>query len=174
MNIIRFQPIFSEMETLRRQVDQIFDDLVTNSHNSNQRDSLGYWKPAIELQDHGSQYLLRAILPGIDGQDLDIQVTKDAVVISGEIRSSQSVSPEAGESKESEQSRKYIHSEFNYGKFQRVIPLPSSVVNDQVGAKFEQGILTLTLPKQEAQQVVKIKLGGQDVPNLPAVEAEQN
>lgn len=150
MNLIRFQPIFPEMDSLRRQVDQIFDELVVSNPVVNHRDSAALWQPAIELQDHTEYLLLRVALPGIDGKDVDVQVTKDAVGIFGEVRS-----------QPQEQQNNYIRSEFQYGKFQRVIPLPTNIINEQVEAKFDQGMLILTLPKQETQRrtVVKINLG---------------
>lgn len=150
MNLIRFQPIFPEMESLRRQMDQIFDELVVNNPVTHQKDYTNLLKPAIELQDHTEYFLLRVALPGVDGKDVDVQVTKDAVAISGETKS-----------QHQEQQNNYIRSEFHYGKFQRVISLPTNILNEQVEAKFDQGILTLTLPKQEAQKrtVVKINLG---------------
>lgn len=150
MNLIRFQPIFPEMESLRRQMDQIFDELVVSNPVSNSRDYAALWKPAIELQDHTEYFLLKIALPGIDGKDVDVQVTKDTVAISGEVRSTNQ-----------ESQNNYVRSEFHYGKFQRLISLPTNIVNEQVEAKFDQGILTLTLPKQESQRrtVVKLNLG---------------
>lgn len=161
MNLIRLQPLFPEVEALRRQMDQIFDELVvdTTYPRSSQRQDHP-WQPSIELQDHNDHLLLQVALPGVEGKDLEVQVTKDAVGISGEMRSSHL-----------DQQKNYIRSEFRYGKFQRVINLPTNVVNEKAKAKFELGILTLTLPKQEAQQrtVVKINLG-ESSPTLEATE----
>ncbi len=92
---------------------------------------------------------MRAEIPGIEGKDLDVQVSKEAVSIAGETRH---------ESKTED--RGYFRSEFRYGKFQRTIPLPVPIKNDQVKAEFKNGILTLTLPKVEEakNRVVKINL----------------
>ena len=143
MALIRWQP-FQELETLRRQMDQMFDDLaITESQYSMN------WKPAIELQDTEENLILRAEIPGVEGKDIDIHVTREAVALSGEHRY---------ENKASE--RGYFRSEFRYGKFQRVISLPVAIQNDQVKAEFNNGILTLTLPKvtQARRTVVKINL----------------
>jgi HSP20 family protein len=144
MALIRWQP-FQEIETLRRQFDQLFDELA----GSNQQSPMA-WAPSVELQDTESSLILRAQIPGIEAKDLDVQVTRDAVAISGEHRS---------ENKANEKG--YFRSEFRYGKFQRLIPLPVHIKNDQVQADFKNGVLTLTLPKLEApqRQVVKINLG---------------
>jgi HSP20 family protein len=144
MALIRWQP-FHEMESLRRQMDQLFDDFagITRENQMTVR------TPAIELKDENNHLVLRAEVPGVEAKDLDIQVTKDAVSIAGEHRY---------ESKTEEKG--FYRSEFRYGKFQRAIPLPVPVENDKVEAEFKNGILTLTLPKAEDAQnrVFKVNL----------------
>lgn len=86
----------------------------------------------------------------MDAKDLDIQVTADAVSVSGE-RKSESKSESNG----------IKRTEFRYGKFQRVIPLPVRIQNTDVKAEYKDGILHLTLPKaeEEKNRVVKVNLG---------------
>ncbi|MBW4567687.1 MAG: Hsp20/alpha crystallin family protein [Tolypothrix carrinoi HA7290-LM1] len=143
MALIRWQP-FQEMETLRHQMDKMFDELA--GYN---REVTKTWSPAVELEDTNDQLILRAEVPGLEGKDLDIQVAREAVSIAGETRY---------ENKAEE--RGYLRSEFRYGKFQRTIPLPAAIKNDQVQAEFKNGILTLTMPKAEEakNKVVKINL----------------
>ena len=88
-------------------------------------------------------------VPGVEAKDLDVQVTEDAVSIVGE-RKSQAKTEENGTTR----------SEFQYGKFQRVIPLPARIQNTKVQAEYKDGILNLTLPKteQEKNKVVKVDL----------------
>jgi HSP20 family protein len=85
----------------------------------------------------------------MEAKDLDVQVTENAVSISGERKS---------EAKKQENS--VTRSEFHYGKFHRVIPLPARVQNTNVTAEYKDGILNLTLPKteQEKNKVVKVNL----------------
>lgn len=113
MMIRRWQPI-DAMETLRRQIDQVFDEF---KDLSNKRSLPGV--PAIELLDTPENLILRALLPGIDRNDIDIHVTREAVSIAGERR----YPPGAEE-------RGYFRSEFCYGKFQRVVPLPLPVQHE--------------------------------------------
>lgn len=143
MALIRWQP-FQEIETLRRQMDRLFDEMVSDN-----REAQITWKPAVELKDTEDNLIVRAEIPGVEGKDLDIRVTREAVVISGEHRY---------EKKASE--RGFFRTEFRYGKFQRVIALPVAVQNDQVQAEFKDGILTLTLPKvtEARRKVVKVNL----------------
>ena len=138
MTLIRWQPI-SEMETLRRQMDGLFGEM-----RKVPSEAQAAWQPAIELQDTDESIILRSLLPGIEAKDLDIRVTGEAVSITGEHR----------------QVQNYLRSEFRYGKFQRVVALPVVVENDRVSAEFENGILTLTLPKvvDARRKVVKVNL----------------
>jgi HSP20 family protein len=144
--LVRYRQPFSEFETLRRQLDWMFDELTVPEEGKSRVD----WVPAVELKDTGDNLVLRAELPGIDASNLNVEVTKEAVLLSGERRLEQKT-----------EAKGFFKTEFRYGKFQRVINLPTAVINDQVQAEFKDGILTLTLPKvQEARnKVVKINLG---------------
>jgi len=156
MMLLRWQP-FQEVEAIQHQVDQVFDEL-TNVAN-------GYrtaWFPAIELKEDADSLTLKALLPGIPQEDLDIQVTRKAVMIAGEYRKTEEENP----------NHRYYRSEFNYGKFRRVVALPIEVDNAQASAKLENGILTLTLPKtrEALNRVVKVSLT-QGQPKAEPVEA---
>lgn len=159
MALIRWQP-FREIETLRHQFDQLFDELAGGSNASEMA-----WMPLVELQDTSTDLILRAQIPGIEAKDLDVQVMRNAVSIAGEHHYENKA-----------EDKGFFRSEFRYGKFQRTIPLPVHVQNDRVKAEFKNGILTLTLPKvEEAQRrVVKINLVDSQVTGIQtptAIEA---
>jgi HSP20 family protein len=105
--------------------------------------------PAVELVDAGDNFVLKAQLPGIDPKDVDVQITREAISISGERRY-----------ENTEEKSGCVRSEFRYGKFHRVLPLPAHIQNDSVQAEYKHGILTLTLPKvaEARNKVVKINL----------------
>lgn len=155
MAIIRWQP-FSEMQTLHRQMNQIFDEMLTQK-----RDAIT-WKPAAELEDTDNNLILRLSIPGVEAKDLNIRVTQQVVAISGEKRHENQA-----------ENNSSFRSEFRYGKFQRVIPLPVAIENNKVQAEFKDGILTLTLPKviEARNQVVKINLADNTAQTAP--EANQ-
>jgi len=156
MALIRWQP-FHEMESLRRQMDQLFDEFAGMSRETRST----AWAPAIELKDENDHLVLRAEIPGVEGKDLDIQVAREAVSISGEHRYEKKT-----------EEKGFYRSELRYGNFQRTIPLPVPVENDKVQAEFKNGILTLTLPKAEEvrRKVFKVNLGnGQGA--IPASES---
>jgi len=140
MVLIRWQPD-QEIE-MQRQIDRIFDRIA-----GSRREPELTWQPAVELKNTEEYVILRAEIPGVSGKDLDIQVTREAVAIAGERRYDNKA-----------QDKGLFRTEFRYGKFHRVIPLPVAVVNDQVKAEFKDGILTLTLLIAQRRQVVKINL----------------
>jgi HSP20 family protein len=157
MTLMRWQP-WREMETLRKQMDRLFDEWLTRDSWMEQDSSLSLlpkrdntlWAPAIEMHETDGEVVLKAQLPGVKPEDLDIQVTEDAVSIAGEHRE-EARSEEKG----------IVRSEFRYGHFQRIVPLPVSIRNHEVKSEFKDGVLTLMLPKSQESRskVVKVNLG---------------
>lgn len=147
MALIRWEP-FREVNTLQREMNRMFDSLV--AANRGESENLGIsFIPAAEMQETDEAIHLRLEVPGLEAKDLDVQVTAEAVALSGE-RKSETKTEEKG----------VTRSEFRYGKFQRVIPLPTRIQNDKVQAEYTNGVLTLTLPKaeEEKNKVVKLKI----------------
>jgi HSP20 family protein len=145
MALVRWSP-FREIDTLQRQMNQLFDTLASD----NDQISVTAFTPAAELHETTEAIELKVELPGLDAKDLDVQVMANAVAIRGE-RKSETRTEEKG----------VVRSEFRYGSFQRVIPLPARVQNDKVNADYKDGILKLHLPKveDEKNKVVKVNLG---------------
>lgn len=147
MAIVRYNP-WHEMNSLQRQLNHLFNDALGNEH----WDKFGNWSsfPAAEITEKDDAFYLKLEVPGMEAKDIDIQVMADRVAVAGE-RTSQTESEEKGTTR----------SEFRYGKFQRVIPLPARIQNTNVTAQYKDGILNLTLPKSEAEKnkVVKVNLG---------------
>ena len=144
MALIRWQP-YQEIDTLQREMNRLFDGLMPATQR--QQDA---FMPAAELQETETEIHLKLEVPGLEAKDLNVEVTADAVAISGE-RQSETQNQENGR----------FRSEFRYGKFQRVIPMPTQIDNQKVQAEYKDGILTLNLPKKEDERrkVVKVSLG---------------
>jgi HSP20 family protein len=164
--LVRYWQPLREMETVRRQFDQLFDELTQPTPQQ------PAWRPAIEMKDSDSAIVIRAQLPGIDAKDLDVEVTREAVTIAGEHRH-----------EHKSEDNGFFKSEFRYGKFRRVVGLPVAVQNDKVEAEYKDGVLTLTLPKLEElrNKAVKVNLVGQtesaqiaDGPISPEINADAN
>ena len=145
MALVRWNP-WREMATLQQQMNRLFDETLVPATG---------WErslvrvPAAEMEETQDAIHLKLEVPGIEAKDLDISVTQNAVSISGE-RKEETKTQENG----------VTRSEFNYGKFQRVIPLPARIQNTKVQAEYKDGILILTLPKMEEgkNKVVKVNL----------------
>lgn len=154
MAIVRRDPLreiehwepFREMENLRREMDRLFDRLMPLG-NGRRKIAL---MPAVEMDETSEEVHLKLEIPGIDAKDLDVEVTEDEVSISGE-RKEETQTEERG----------IVRSEFHYGKFERVIPLPVRIQSSKVHAEYTNGILNLTLPKieEEKTKIVKVDVG---------------
>lgn len=151
MALIRWEP-FREIDTLQREMNRLFERAMVPADRSDIMAAEPAFIPPAEMHETPDQITLKMEVPGIEAKDLDIKVTVEAVAISGE-RKSEIKSDERGMER----------SEFRYGRFQRVIPLPARIQNDKVQAEFKNGVLCLTMPKaeEEKNRVVKINLGGQ-------------
>ncbi|HEY9830822.1 MAG TPA: Hsp20/alpha crystallin family protein [Stenomitos sp.] len=147
MALIRWEP-FREIDSLQREMNRLFDSL---SPTPTTQENMGTaFIPPAEIRETPEAIHLKLEVPGMEAKDLDVHVTAEAVSISGE-RQSETQSEEKG----------VTRSEFRYGQFRRVIPLPTPIQNDKVQADYKNGILSLILPKVEAEKtkVVKVNIG---------------
>ncbi|MFS8794440.1 Hsp20/alpha crystallin family protein [Synechococcus sp. R55.8] len=144
MALVRWDP-FREIDEIQREMNRMFDRLIPRTTEA---DGFSFM-PAVEMHDDPETITLKLELPGLNPNDLDIQATAEAVSITGERRFE----------KRSED-KGVTRTEFRYGRFQRVIPLPNRIKHDQVKAEYKDGILTLTLPKADSEkaQVVKVSV----------------
>jgi len=146
MALIRWEP-FREVESLQREMNRLFESLTPSENGGSDRIA---FMPAAEMHETPSSIELKLEVPGMEAKDIDVRVTEQAIAITGE-RQSETKTEEGG----------MTRSEFRYGKFQRVIPLPARVQNDQVKADYKNGVLSMSLPKAEDEKnkVFKVNLG---------------
>lgn len=133
---------FDELERVRRQMDSLFDAFGGTVF----RPLRAQVFPLINLTENRDAYFVRAELPGIENNSLDIQATSKNVSISGERK--------IGEFEKA----KYHRKERDSGTFNRIINLPGEINSDLVEAKLVDGVLTLKLPKQEARKPKQITI----------------
>jgi HSP20 family protein len=158
--------LIKEFNNLRQQMDKLFDDLAHEQPHLGILAKVGEtpWTPAIELQETDTELLLKAQLPGIKPEELDIQVSENAVFLSGEHQE---------ETKTNEKG--VFRSEFHYGQFKRVIPLPATIQRELVKADMVSGLLTLTMLKATPAlpNLVKVALTAADqAPVAPEPEVK--
>ena len=139
----RIRSPFGELERMRRQMDRLYDDAMT-PHRLPQAGVF----PLVNLTENKDKYFVRAELPGVKADELDLQVTGNKLAISGERK----ITAE-------DESAKYHRREREAGTFSRMIGLPGEVDSDKVEAKLENGILTVVVPKAEIAKPKQISVG---------------
>ncbi|MBN1536153.1 MAG: Hsp20/alpha crystallin family protein [Anaerolineales bacterium] len=134
-SLIRWDP-FREMYAMRRNIDRLFDDFINEEPGEWKRQLS--WDLALDVVENKDDFVVKASLPGIKPDDLDITYTENTLTIKGETK----------EEKEKEEARYHIR-ERRYGSFTRSITLPRGVRGESIEASYEDGVLTLRLPKSE-------------------------
>jgi HSP20 family protein len=129
-------------------MNRLFDRLVPTDAGNGEKMGLSFI-PAAEITETPEAVQIKLEIPGMEAKDLNLEVTADSLTINGE-RKSEIKTEEEG----------FTRTEFRYGKFHRVIPLPVRVDNNNVTAEYKDGILNLTLPKaeEEKNKVVKVSI----------------
>jgi HSP20 family protein len=122
-------------------------DIADRSQRFN--NSQSFWAPQIETVRRGDRFVVRADLPGINKDDVHVEVDGDVLTISGERHNEQRYERDG-----------FVRSERGYGSFYRAIPLPEGVNADQVEAKFNDGVLEISLPapKQAERKTKKVQI----------------
>jgi len=133
-NLIRWEPM-REMMTLREAMDRLFDEAFTRPLSLSGVSAM----PAIDMYQTDDEVVVKAALPGLKADDVQISVTGDLLTLRGEFK-------QENEKKDAT----YHIREHRYGSFERSIMLPTDVQTDKAKADFENGVLTITLPKAEA------------------------
>jgi HSP20 family protein len=137
-NLIRWEPA-REMMTLREAMDRLFDDAFTRPLGFGGNGNGSAWSaPAVDMYQTENEVVVKASLPGIKAEEVQINVTGDVLIIKGETNQ-----------KDETQEKAYHIREQRWGMFERSIGLPTAVVADKAKAEFENGIVTITLPKAE-------------------------
>ena len=136
-NLTRWEPA-REMMTLREAMDRLFDDAFTSPF-SMMRDGGSTWSSlAIDMYQTDNDIVVKAAMPGIKADEVQINVTNDILTIKGEMKH-----------EEEKKDRSWHIREHRWGAFERSVRLPTGVVADKAKADFDNGILTITLPKSE-------------------------
>jgi len=133
-NLIRWEPA-REMMTLREAMDRLFDDAFTHPLSMSGN---GWSVPAVDMYQTDNEIVVKAALPGIKPDEVQINITGDVLTLKGEVKQSEEVKEKAY----------HIH-EQRWGAFERTLILPANVIADKAKADFENGILSITLPKAE-------------------------
>lgn len=147
MSLMKYQP-WSMFDQLHREINQLFDKQVSGLDDTDGFSSIpGAWKPAVDIKENDSAFLVVADIPGVSPEDIDVSAQNGQLTIKGERK------------QEAESEKEGVHRiERNYGSFFRSFALPDNVDADAIAAKANHGVLEITLPKTETQTSRKIKI----------------
>lgn len=127
---------FGRLTDLRDEIDRLFQAPLTELARTSQL--LSGWTPALDMFEDKDNVYVRAELPGMRKEDIDLSLHDGCLSISGERKSD-----------ESHEGAEVYRSERFFGRFQRTVSLPTAVASNNVKAQYQDGILTVTLPKAE-------------------------
>lgn len=143
--LIRWEP-FRELISLREAMDRLFEESFVHPR-------AGWLAPwgaetlAVDMYETDEDVVIKTSVPGVKPEDIDITITGDTLTIRGETKAEEKV-----------ERANYIRQERRYGAFSRSLTLPTAIVAEKAKAEFENGVLTLTLPKAEEVKPKTIKV----------------
>jgi len=138
---------FRELEGLQREMNRLFDFSLMRSPMGDATLLGGQWAPAIDVYDSKDNILVKAELPGLTKDEIEVSVHDNNLIIKGEKKKDTEVKEED-----------YYKTERFYGSFYRTVLLPTAVEADKVVAKYEDGVLSLILPKKEEAKPKQITI----------------
>lgn len=146
MDLIRWNPV-REMASLRERMNRLFDDSLFRSDRRSEEVDGGVWLPAVDMFEKDDRLVIKAELPGMDKKDIGLDLKDGVLTLSG-------VRQHENEVKEENVYRR----EMSYGRFVRSFTLPADSDADQIKAEFNNGLLTIEIPKPEQHKPKQIKV----------------
>ena len=145
MNLIRWEP-FGEFATLSDRMNRMFNDPLFRLAPT---ETVGGWLPPVDIEEEGDRLVLRAEIPGLSRDDIDVSVENGTLTLRGEKKRERKVDAENA----------YRLERF-YGSFSRSFVLPTRINAEQIKATYRDGVLEVVLPKAEEGRPKKIKVQG--------------
>jgi HSP20 family protein len=143
-SVVRWDP-FRDVMALREEVNRLFGRTLGEGAGA------AVWTPAVDVFDTKDAIVLKAELPGMKPEDIDIEIDDNVLTIKGERRFRETV-----------EDGRYYRLERSYGHFSRSLTLPQGVRGDQIEARFDQGVLEVRVPKSEEVKPRKIAVAAPD------------
>jgi HSP20 family protein len=152
----RWEP-FHGSATLQEQVNRLLGNVL---ERSGEESNLTSWAPAVDIYQTEHELVVKADLPDVDPKELDIRVLNNILTIRGERKFEKKVNEE-----------NYLRVERAYGSFSRSFSLANTVNAEAIKADYQNGVLTLTIPKREEAKPKQIKVNVGTSAGTPAVAA---
>jgi HSP20 family protein len=145
MTLVKFKPAH-ELSHVEKKLKKFFEDFDSpftgdwgfKPFNSN------VFAPRVDVTEDNNNLYVHAEVPGVDKNDIKINIVGDVLTISGEKKSEQK-----------DENKNYYRIERNFGAFSRSFTLPAEIITDKIGAEYKDGVLNITLPKTEEAKIVE-------------------
>ena len=138
MALMRWEPK-NEVENVRRQMARLVEQMFGGAlRGMPSLEGMGAFNPNVEVYTTNDSVVIKAELPGIDPNEVNVELTENALHLTGEMKKEEEIKED-----------NYYRSERSYGHFERVIPLPDRVKEGEAKASFKNGVLTIRAPLAE-------------------------
>lgn len=144
MELVRWNP-WNEMASLRNSLHRMLDDKDFNTRRVDQGSIRGCWNPAVDVYETDEAYVVNAELPGMNKDDIAIDVKDRILTVTGERSHDNDVKDE-----------RYYRRERSFGRFERSFSLPEGVDSEMIKAEFKNGVLKVSIPRPEKRKPKQI------------------
>jgi HSP20 family protein len=144
MDLIQWNPL-REMVSLRERMSRLFDDSWFRTDGYGDDVAMGMWSPAVDMFEKDDHLVIKAELPGMEKKDINLDLKDGVLTLRGERKHENQV-----------QDENFYRREMSYGKFVRTFSLPSDVDPEKIKAEFQNGLLTIEVPKPEQHKPKQI------------------
>lgn len=135
-----YRPI-AEMDRLFDELDRNFNRLISRPIRRHFISKPHMRAPLVDIKDQGENYLIEAELPGMNKEDIEIEIKEDRLIVKGDTKR-----------EEKEEGKGYLRQERSYSSFYRELPIPENILTDKAEASFDNGVLEIRLPKKDVKK----------------------
>jgi HSP20 family protein len=146
LDLIRWNP-WKEMVSMRERMNALLSDALLRSDQREDNAAMGLWVPSVDMFDRDDKVVIKAELPGLEKKDINLEINNGVLTLKGERKYDNEVKEE-----------NFYRREMCYGKFIRSFTLPAEVDADKIKAEFQNGLLTVEVPKSEERKPKQIKV----------------
>jgi HSP20 family protein len=157
MALVRWEPM-RELNALQGEMNRLFNSFFDEGNGGQGR----RWAPAVDVLERDDSLVLKADLPGLSEDDVQIEVRDNVLTIAGERKA-----------EHEERQNGYYRVERSFGRFSRALQLPDGIDADRIAAAFDKGVLEVTIPKPEQRQPRRIEIGGSNAETVEGTATEK-
>lgn len=145
-SLVTWNP-YQELSNWHRDIDDLFRRFFPGDDEETNQTSMTGWLPATEAFERDRQYIIRADVPGVEPNEVEVSVLNDALTIKGERKRSNEI-----------KEKDYHYTETAYGRFERSLALPKGIDPEKIAAKFVNGVLEISMPLPQSATAKKVPI----------------